>query len=52
MYVMLKIPKNITIFFKSTQGTLQKFFKPNESHVSNATIEISGERFVLIRASS
>jgi diguanylate cyclase (GGDEF)-like protein len=38
--------------FRSTQGTLQKLFQDEEIHVSKSTVEISGERFVLIRAAS
>ena len=54
-HIIMKIINLINPFrnsSKSVQGTLQKLFQDEEIHISKSTVEISGERFVLIRAAS
>ena len=48
----VKVPKKFEPIFKKTEKIVQDFFEKKDFDVSKGTIEISGERYLFIRASS
>jgi diguanylate cyclase (GGDEF)-like protein len=48
----IKVPKEYEAIFKNTEKIVQKFFEKKEFDVSKGKIEISGERYLFVRAAS
>lgn len=48
----IKVPKKYEAIFKNTEKIVQKFFEKKEFDVSKGKIEISGERYLFVRAAS
>jgi signal transduction histidine kinase/ActR/RegA family two-component response regulator len=48
----VKVPEPFRPFFEEAQETVRQFFSLTHTDPTQATIEISGERYVLLRASS
>ncbi len=48
----VRVPEPFKPFFEVAQETVRKFFSQTRTDPTQATIEISGERYVLLRASS
>lgn len=46
------MPKKFEAIFKKAQKTVQKFFEKKELNISQGKIEISGERYLFVRAAS
>jgi diguanylate cyclase (GGDEF)-like protein len=52
MLKTVKVPKKFQAIFTSAEKTVSRFFGNGNIDVSKATIKISGERYLLVRASS
>lgn len=48
----VKVPKKFEAIFKKAEKTVQKFFEKKEFNVPKGKIEISGERYLFVRAAS
>ena len=48
----VKVPKQFEPIFKKAQDYVDKYFKKRKDDPSKGTIEIFGERYILVRAAS